>query len=404
VVLDLNGDGVHFLATDAGVHYDYGHGSVATAWASPEDGILVNDANHDGKASASEFVFGANGTTDLQALNAYDTNHDGQLSSADAGFANFAVWQDANSNGKVDAGELTSLAARGITSISLSSDGISYTAANGDVQVVGTGSYTKADGSTGVLADAVLQTTSRDASEALRSTSALSSNPALIGALAAAGLAASEPLAARGTHDHPNTLSALDAAGQHTQAFAPEAIHSSHVANSNVAHEAIVSKATDAPHGGTHFHETAAFVHGALHGEAGHGPAMTELLQAAAAIGHGPSASSTAVTAASVAMPSAQQLAAAGHGAQQQAAVHDQVVSKVLADSLNGGEGHGPNIDAMLASLPGHGQAPDALEALASHGAAAVPFGHMGMAAGFGGMHSMLSLEIMHHAAAPAHG
>jgi len=315
------------------------------------------------------------------------------------------VWQDANSNGKVDAGELTSLTARGITSISLSSDGISYTAANGDVQVVGTGGYTKADGSTGVLADAVLQTTSRDVSEALRSTSALSSNPALIGALAAAGLAASEPLAARGTHDHANTLSALDAAGQHTQAFAPEAIHSSHVANSNVAHEAIVSKVADAPHGGAHFHETAAFVHGALHGEAGHGPAMTELLQAASAISHSAAASSTAVTAASVAMPSAQQLAAAGHGAQhQQGAVHEQVVSKVLADSLNGGEGHGPNIDAMLASLPGHGAATDALEALASHGAAAVPFGHMGMAAGFGGMHSMLSLEIMHHAAAPAHG
>src|SRR6185369_13276514 len=97
VVLDLNGDGVHFLGTDAGVHYDYGSGSVATAWASAQDGILAYDANHDGTVTnASEFVFGGNGTTDLQALSAYDTNHDGQLTSADAGFSNFVVWQDAN--------------------------------------------------------------------------------------------------------------------------------------------------------------------------------------------------------------------------------------------------------------------------------------------------------------------
>src|SRR5205085_7242333 len=101
VVLDLNGDGVHFLSGDAGVTYNYGHGEVATAWVGPHDGILVNDADHDGKVSASEFVFGSNGVSDLQGLNAYDSNHDGQLSSSDAGFANFDVWQDANSNGKV---------------------------------------------------------------------------------------------------------------------------------------------------------------------------------------------------------------------------------------------------------------------------------------------------------------
>ena len=66
VVLDLNGDGVHFLGTDAGVHYDYGNGSVATAWAAPDDGILVRDANHNGTVdNASEFVFGSGSVTDL---------------------------------------------------------------------------------------------------------------------------------------------------------------------------------------------------------------------------------------------------------------------------------------------------------------------------------------------------
>jgi hypothetical protein len=66
----------------------------------------------------------------------------------------FKVWTDANSNGVADAGELQSLSDAGITSIGLVSDGISYTAANGDVLVAGSGTYTRADGSTGVSADA----------------------------------------------------------------------------------------------------------------------------------------------------------------------------------------------------------------------------------------------------------
>src|SRR6185295_9187671 len=97
-----------------------------------------------------------------------DSNHDGQLSSADASFGNFAVWQDANSNGVADAGEVQSLMARGIASISLSSDGIAYSAAGGDVTVAGTGSYTRADGSTGSLADAAFLTGARAADDQAR--------------------------------------------------------------------------------------------------------------------------------------------------------------------------------------------------------------------------------------------
>src|SRR5439155_17178633 len=74
VVLDLNGDGLHFLSQAAGVSFDYnGDGqALSTAWASPQDGILVFDANGDGKAdNGSEIVFSgyvAGATTDLQGL------------------------------------------------------------------------------------------------------------------------------------------------------------------------------------------------------------------------------------------------------------------------------------------------------------------------------------------------
>jgi hypothetical protein len=122
------------------------------------------------------------------------------------------------------------------------------------------------------------------------------------------------------------------------------------------------------------------------------------------------------MTAAAVAMPSAQQLAAiaAAHGVAQpqtsvagQTAQHDQVVSKVLVDALHGGDGHGPNIDALINGVSSQGSAHDALQAFASHAGSAVPFGHMGFAQAFGGPHLMLTSEaLMVHqdAAPPAHG
>ena len=50
------------------------------------------------------------------------------------------------------------LAALGIVSIKLTSDGIAYTAAGGDVRVAGSSSFTRADGTTGTVADAAFAT------------------------------------------------------------------------------------------------------------------------------------------------------------------------------------------------------------------------------------------------------
>jgi VCBS repeat-containing protein len=186
IALDLDGDGqVSFLGADAGAAFDYGGGTVATAWVAGNDGLLVRDANHDGQVSADEIVFATSGS-DLEGLARYDSNGDGQLSDADADFADFGVWQDVDSDGQVDAGELQSLAARSIASISLSSDGVGYSAAGGDVSVVGTGSFTRTDGSTGVLADAVFATGGRVNDEARMVAAASGSNSALIAAAAVA--------------------------------------------------------------------------------------------------------------------------------------------------------------------------------------------------------------------------
>ena len=92
----------------------------------------------------------------------------------------FGVWQDANGNGITDAGEYRSLSDAGIVSIGLVSDGIGYSAANGDVSVAGQSTYTKADGTAGVVADAAfstgaVQATSSRSSEQLRTSNVTSS-------------------------------------------------------------------------------------------------------------------------------------------------------------------------------------------------------------------------------------
>ncbi|MBD2841204.1 DUF5801 repeats-in-toxin domain-containing protein [Erythrobacter rubeus] len=157
VVLDLDGDGTEFLGLEAGVSYDFdGDGAAeATSWVGADDAILAFDANGDGKVTdASEFVFGGNGVTDLEAIAArFDTNQDGVLDGSDDAFAEFGIWQDADSDGVADEGEFTSLLDAGITSIGLVSDGNESSAHDGDVFIHGKSAFTFANGQQGEVAD-----------------------------------------------------------------------------------------------------------------------------------------------------------------------------------------------------------------------------------------------------------
>src|SRR4030095_5401431 len=89
----------------------------------------------------------------------------------------------------------------GITSIGLVSDGISYSAANGEVQVVGSGSFTRADGSTGISADAIFTSSTAKATQEVERVAANSNNVALAAAVAAAGIVAAAPVAAQDFDD-----------------------------------------------------------------------------------------------------------------------------------------------------------------------------------------------------------
>ncbi len=199
VVLDLDGDGVEFLARSAGVTFDYlGNGApLATAWAGKDDGILAIDLDGNGKAdSGKEIVFGGNGLTDLQGIAAkHDSNHDGVLDASDADFAKFGVWQDANSNGVSDAGEFKSMADMGIASLDLTSDGKAYAAANGDVTVHGETGFAYANGGTGIAADASFAVAGADGD--------------VMSALLNLGAGAADADAPKTTGDLPPVLAAL---------------------------------------------------------------------------------------------------------------------------------------------------------------------------------------------------
>ena len=193
---DFGKAGVEFLSAAAGVAFDYaGDGNPeSTAWVGADDGLLALDRNGNAQVDdGSEIVFGGDSQTDLEGLAAnYDSNKDGVLDASDADFAKFGVWQDANSNGVTDAGEFQSLGDAGITSINLVSDGVEYAAADGDVTVHGTSSFTRADGTTGDVADASFATSNATKVAANENDQRvlISANAGMAGSMVAAGLVA----------------------------------------------------------------------------------------------------------------------------------------------------------------------------------------------------------------------
>jgi Ca2+-binding RTX toxin-like protein len=162
IAIDLNGDGFHFVGVDdSNVFFDVnGDGwRRKIAWNNPEDGFIAYDKNGDGKIDSYDelsFVpYKPDSQTDLEGLQAFDTNEDGMFSAADAEWRKFGVWQDANSDGITDPGEFKRLDEIGIQSVSLSSDG-QFQVVDGQT-VHGVGAATKTDGSQLAIADVTLQ-------------------------------------------------------------------------------------------------------------------------------------------------------------------------------------------------------------------------------------------------------
>ena len=158
LVLDLGAPGLDFTSVQDGVSFDINADGRADrmAWTMGEDGILARDLDSSGTIDSGAEVFspwfaGGEHAGSLAALATLDENGDGRIDANDAAYGSLQVWQDANHNGVSDAGELTGLAALGITGINLGAAPV-----NGLVdgqQLLAAGTFNYADGSTGSYAE-----------------------------------------------------------------------------------------------------------------------------------------------------------------------------------------------------------------------------------------------------------
>jgi len=394
VVIDLDQDGAEFLDRSAGVAYDYDGDGVtdSTGWVSADDGLLFRDANGNGTVDgASEFVFGGNGVTDLQALAA---QYGSELNSSDADFARFGVWQDANSNGLAEAGEVHSLTSLGITSIGLTSDGQSYAAANGDVLVAGTGTYVRADGTTGSLADAAFVTSTRTSdSEQFRIGTTASNNVALAAAIAGAGLAAA-PVAAHAPEQLADTAEAALAPAVESAHFECAPIGKAVVSDLGLAQQFddIVELNRISQHDGYRSEKYDA--QDAVLAEAR--PEQAEL----SALSQGTETATPSFEAHQLiadAIPSVEQLVAlSGEGIGSSDGASKADVGRVLADALAGGDGHGSSIDSILQAVAEQeGAAPNADLAQSIQQPGDAPIWDAGNSAGFTAHDSGLLMHDM---------
>ncbi|HEY0027403.1 MAG TPA: tandem-95 repeat protein [Allosphingosinicella sp.] len=134
LILDLNNDkNVVAEIYDVSVYFDMNNDGIQerVSWALPEDGLLTLDHNGDGVITSGAELFGnatirgsgqgtaTIGTSGFSELASLDSNRDLKIDANDADFAALRVWQDANSDGVSDNGELKSLGELGIVSISL---------------------------------------------------------------------------------------------------------------------------------------------------------------------------------------------------------------------------------------------------------------------------------------------
>lgn len=160
MLLDLDGDGIEIMQlSSSNIFLDVLNDGLKhrTAWAGVGDGVLVRDAGNDGVIKfAHEIDFtqwDSSAKSDLEALrNAFDSNQDGKLTAADADWSLFKVMVT-KADGTT---ELKTLAQLGIAGLNLITNNQEVVYADGS-KILGTADYTRADGTTGKLGDAMLK-------------------------------------------------------------------------------------------------------------------------------------------------------------------------------------------------------------------------------------------------------
>lgn len=188
IVLDLDGDGVELTSAEDGVRFDHNADGTSekAGWVGADDGLLVLDVDGSGRIENGTEVFsevfnGGSYANSLEALASLDDNADGIIDANDSAFGDIAVWQDANSDGVTQDGELKSLAELGIEAIGLEADSVYKDVAGNSVYAEG--GFRKADGSVGSYSGvsfAVAGETETEADETTRQSAAIAAGVGLV--------------------------------------------------------------------------------------------------------------------------------------------------------------------------------------------------------------------------------
>jgi Ca2+-binding RTX toxin-like protein len=122
LVFDLNKDGIHLTPYTNGTYFDIDNDGFIerVGWLSSEDGQLALDLNGNGVIDDITELFGDDLISAFSKLSLFDSNVDKVIDQDDEDFEQLLIWQDKNSNGFSEPGELKTLKEMKIKSISLS--------------------------------------------------------------------------------------------------------------------------------------------------------------------------------------------------------------------------------------------------------------------------------------------
>ena len=127
IIIDLNGDGVKTLPYSFNISFEFNGEKQITGWVEENDGFLVIDKNNDSIINNASELFGENtlkldgniALNGFEALVDLDCNSDKVIDKNDLFWTSLQIWQDKNSDGETQSGELLWLDDIGISSIDL---------------------------------------------------------------------------------------------------------------------------------------------------------------------------------------------------------------------------------------------------------------------------------------------